>query len=276
MARVSVITTCFNARGCIEKTIRSVLSQSYTDFEYIIMDGGSSDGTAEFAQSFGPEFEKKGVPFFVFSEKDSGIYDGMNHGLAHSGGNYVNFMNADDEFFDSEVLMKIFGLTEDFCEADIIYGDASEVEYGREYYFVKSFEGILKRMPFSHQSVFARRSLLMRHPFDLRYRIAADYDFLVTCYDEGAVFADCGIIVCRVSKDGLSSVKLYDTFLETERMLTAHGHPRYTGAALKRKLFFLRIRQLGMDLLPAFVKERIRLAQRRSRGQDRLIETTRY
>lgn len=265
--KVSVITTCFNAADCLEKTIRSVLSQSYGDYEYIIMDGGSRDDTLRIAESFAPDFEKKGVPYHVFSEKDSGIYDGMNHGLQRAGGEYVNFMNADDEFFDSQVLSRIFS-DPAASGADIIYGDAAETEFGEQYLFVKDAGNILRRMPFSHQSVFARRKLLEEHPFDLKWSIAADYDFLITCHDLGAVFYDSGVMVCRVSKDGVSSVKLYDTFLETERMLASHGHPRYTPAKLKKKLFFLRIRQFGMDHLPAFIKKLIRKAQRRSRGQD--------
>jgi glycosyltransferase involved in cell wall biosynthesis len=246
--------------------MRSVLSQSFTDFEYIIMDGASTDDTVKIAESFREDFEKKGVELKIFSERDSGIYDGMNHGVRHAAGEYVNFMNAGDCFFDGDVLEKVF--SSDADGADLIYGDAAELEYGSAYLFVKNIEGIYRRMPFSHQSLFARRELLEMHPFNLRYRIAADYDFIVTCYDEGAVFADSHVLVCRVTKDGLSSVKLYDTFLDTERMLAAHSHPRYTPAGLKKKLFFLRIRQFGMDHLPVFVKKLIRVVQRKSRGHD--------
>ena len=265
--KVSVITTCFNAAGFIEKTIRSVLSQTYRDFEYIIMDGGSGDGTMVLAESFAPAFEERGIPYHIFSEPDRGIYDGMNHAVARATGEYLNFMNADDEFFDENVLSAIFE-GRDWEGTGIIYGDAAETEYGQQYLFVKNIDTIRQRMPFSHQSAFVKRYLLENHPFDLRYRIAADYDFLITCLDEGVKFEDCGIMVCRVSKDGVSSVNIYDTFVETEEMLRAHGCPRYTPSQLRKKLFFLRIRQIGMDILPASIKKRIRETQRRNRGQD--------
>ncbi len=269
--RVSVITTCFNAEKYIEKTMESVLSQTFRDFEYIIMDGASRDDTLKKAEGFRSRFEDAGIPFHIYSEKDAGIYDGMNHGVAHASGEFVNFMNADDEFFAPSVLSDIFE-GKDHGDAGVIYGDAAEEEFGELYLFVKSIEGIKKRMPFSHQSAFARRELLMKHPFDLNYRIAADYDFIMNCYDEGVKFEDSGVMVCRVSKDGVSSLKLYDTFMETERMLTAHGYPRYDEAALKKKLIGLRIRQFGMDVLPAFVKKAIRNAQRKSRGQDKRVD----
>jgi len=268
---VSVITTCFNAEKCIEKTIRSVLSQTFRDFEYIIMDGASADDTLKIAQSYNGLFEKAGIPYHIYSQKDNGIYDGMNHGVARCSGEFVNFMNADDEFYDHRVLSDIFE-NRDYKDTGVIYGDAAEEEYGELYLFVKNFEGIKKRMPFSHQSVFARRELLMRYPFSEKYRIAADYDFLLNCYDEGVKFSDSQVMVCRVSKDGVSSLKLYDTFMDTEKMLASHGYPRYEGAALSRKLFGLRIRQFGMDVLPDFVKKTIRRLQRKSRGQDQRVQ----
>lgn len=271
--KVSIVTTCFNAENCIEKTIRSVLSQTYKDFEYIIMDGGSTDNTVSIAKLYEKKFEAAGITFKVYSQKDKGIYDGMNNGVSHAEGEFINFMNADDEFFDKNVLEEIFGGSkgELYLDAGIIYGDAAELEFGTYYLFTKNYENILKRMPFSHQSVFARRELLTRYPFNLQYKIAGDYDFLINCYDEGVKFVDSKVMICAVSKDGLSSVKLYDTFLETENMLKSHGHPRYSEGQLKKKLLGLKIRQFGMDYLPGFVKEIIRNFQRKTRGQNKII-----
>ena len=237
------------------------------DYEYIIMDGASKDDTLKIASEYEDAFLRRQIPYHIYSEPDTGIYDGMNHGVKKATGEYVNFMNAGDEFFDEKVLEKLFK-RKDYPDIGIIYGDAAETEYGEQYLFVKSISNIKKRMPFSHQSAFALRSLLTEHPFDLKYKIAADYDFIMNCYDEGVKFYDSNLMICRVSKDGVSSVKLYDTFTETEEMLTAHGYPRYTPGELKKKLFFLRIRQFGMDILPAFVKKKIRQIQRKQRGQD--------
>ncbi len=265
-----MITTCFNAGASLKKTIESVLSQDFTDFEYIVMDGGSTDGSVELARSYEQRFLEKNIPFFVYSESDSGIYEGMNHGVAHAGGEFVNFMNADDEFYDDSVLRRLFE-GRDWSDVGVIYGDAAETECGRIYFYTKNFAGIEQRMPFSHQSVFARRELLMEHPLNQKYRIAADYDFLLTCYQAGVKFEDAGMLICTVSLDGVSSVKIYDTFVETEEMMNAHGIYRYSKKQLKKKLFMLRIKQFGMDYLPAFVKKQIRLWQRKHRGQNREI-----
>lgn len=268
--KVSIVTTCYNAENCIEKTIKSVLAQTYKDYEYIIMDGGSKDKTVEVAERYKQEFERLGISYKIFSQKDKGIYDGMNNGVKHCCGQFVNFMNADDEFFDESVLENIFSKTD--SDADIIYGDAAELEFGQYYKFVKNYENIYNRMPFSHQSVFAKRELLIKYPFDLKYKIAGDYDFLISCKDAGVRFVDSGVCVCAVSKDGVSSMKLYDTFVETENMLKSHGHPRYSEKQLKKKLTGLRIRQFGMDYLPSFIKQLIRKYQRKTRGQDTIVE----
>lgn len=267
--KVSVITTCFNAQSCISKTIESVLSQDYSDFEYIIMDGGSTDDTLMIAEKYKDSFNQKGIDYRIFSQKDSGIYDGMNNGVSNAVGEYVNFMNADDVFFDSKVLRQVFDSIS--ASPDIIYGDACEFEYGRYYYFVKDYERITRRMPFSHQSVFAKRELLIKHPFNSKYKIAADYDFLMNCYDEDAIFFDSNVMICTVSKDGISSTDLYNTFLETEHMLNSHGVFRYSKMALKKKLLTLKIKQLGMNYLPSPLKLIIRRIQRKMRHQNQLV-----
>lgn len=266
--KVSVITTCFKAEKCIEKTLLSVLSQTYTDFEYIIMDGHSTDNTVSIAKLYTAQFEKKNIPFYVFSQKDRGIYDGMNHGVSHARGEFIIFLNADDTFYSRHTLEHIFSGTKNYDDTDIIYGDAAEIEYDKAYYFPKNMNNILRRMPFSHQACFARKELLIAHPFSMSYNIVSDYDFIITCYDEGAVFTDCGEIISCVTKTGVSSVNIYDTFVETENMLKSHGHARYTDAELDSYLKGLKIRQLGMNYLPASVKKIIRNNQRKKRGQD--------
>lgn len=268
--KVTIITTCFNAEKSIKKTIESVLEQTYCDFEYVITDGGSKDKTVAIAKSYEDKFKERNIPFAVYEEPDKGIYDGMNHGVAHAKGNYICFMNADDTFFDENVLNDIFS-NHEYPENAILYGDAAELEYGEYYYFTKDFSKIKEKMPFSHQSVFAAKNLLEKFPLNLKYKIAADYDFLINCYLDKVSFIDVNRLVCVVSKDGVSSVNLYDCFLETENMLKAHGIERYSEKALKKKLFFLRIRQLGMDYLPAFIKKAIRKMQRKKRGQNKKV-----
>lgn len=264
---ISVITICFNSGNSLIKTMESVLAQSFTDFEYVIQDGESTDNTQELIENYQDRFMEKGITLRYFREKDGGIYDAMNKAVAHASGVWVNFMNAGDCFYSATVLNDIF------CERDypndaILYGDAVEQEYGRYYMFRKNIDQIEGRMPFSHQSSFTRRELLLRVPFRTDYRIGADYDFLLTIHQKGFYFTDIGKIVCIVSKDGLSSLKLYDTFRETVIIRERHDIHQYNTKQMKRKIRELKLKQFVMDYFPKWIKKLIRKVQLAVRGQN--------
>ena len=124
---ISIITVCYNEERAIDDTIKSVFDQTYTDYEYIIKDAGSTDATVEKARKWENRFKEKNIPFKIVSGTDRGIYDGMNQGVEASSGEYVNFMNAGDRFFSDDVLMKIFGGNDK--DADLLYGDTAEEEF---------------------------------------------------------------------------------------------------------------------------------------------------
>ena len=264
---VSIVTTCYQAEKCIEKTIRSVLSQTFDNFEYIIMDGGSTDKTMQLVSSYASAFSKRSIPFYYYTQKDHGIYDGMNHGVSHCTGTFINFMNADDLFYSDSTLSKLFS-NRDLSDTDILYGDALEFEYGRYYYFPKDLNRIECAMPFSHQSVFARRSLLLRFPFHAEYSIGSDYNFLLDVFQSKGRFTDSHMPVCIVSRDGISSVDLYHTFVETVKIQEAHGIHRFTDTQYKHKLQTYKFKQFVMDHFPPFLLQSIRRFQRKTRGQD--------
>ena len=271
MALFSIITTCRNAQDCIERTIRSVLMQDFRDFEYIIMDGESDDATLAVAKRFVADFEKAGIPYRIYSEKDHGIYEGMNHALSHAEGDYVNFMNADDCLLDAQTLTKVAAVVSPAASGAnpaVFYGGAIAVEFGESYYYAKDLSLIERRMPFSHQSVFAARSLLNAHPFQEQYRIGADYDFLLTAYKEGCEFCDLGIEVCRVTLDGLSSLDLIGTFIETTQIQKDHGIVLYSDKAYAKKIRSLTVKQFVMDHFPKCILYLIRKIQRIQRGQN--------
>ena len=113
---ISVVTICYNAKNDLEKTILSVLSQTYQDIEYIIIDGGSTDGTVDIIHKYSERL------FYWISEPDKGIYDAMNKGMDRATGSWINFMNAGDTFCDNEVIKNIFGYN-DLSDYSVIYGD---------------------------------------------------------------------------------------------------------------------------------------------------------
>ena len=263
---LSVITVCYNEENSIESTMKSVLAQSFTDFEYIIKDGGSTDRTVKKALAFRDRFRKRGIELKVISGTDQGLYDAMNIGVREARGEWVSFLNAGDLYFDWDTLRQVFE-GKDYGDAELLYGDAAEKEFGEYYYFRKCPEAILSRMPFSHQSVFVRRSLQLKFPFELKYRIGADYHFLLRCYLSDCIFRDTGVLVAIVSKDGVSSVRLKDTYLETVRIRRSLGVFSPKDELTWKKRISLSLRQLGMDYLPKSAKYWIRKYQRKVRGQ---------
>ena len=272
MPLISVITTCRNAHSCIRKTIESVLAQDWRDFEYIVMDGGSTDDTVDIARSYEGAFTAAGIDYKIFSQADHGIYEGMNNALRHALGEYVNFMNADDCLYTSRTLTDVAAVISGAQDKDedgcVFYGDCAAVEFGQTYRFIKDISVIEQKMPFSHQSVFASRKLLERFPFDESYRIGADYDFLLNAFQGGAAFHDLGIRVCKVTLDGLSSVSLLDTFTETVEIQRKHGIDLYPDCTYEKKIRSLKIKQFVMDHFPRWVIMVIRKLQRIHRGQN--------
>ena len=134
--------------------------------------------------------------------------------------------------------------------------------------FRKAFDKIEERMPFSHQSAFINRELMSRYPYKTNYRIGADYDFLLSMYKKGFFFRDTGVIICIIAKDGVSSLKLYDTYMETLKIRNSHGINGPSAAELTVKIRQMKVKQFVMDHFPHFIKKIIRSFQLKVRGQN--------
>jgi glycosyltransferase involved in cell wall biosynthesis len=178
----SVITVCFNARQTLPATRDSLAAQGFSDYEWIVVDGASTDGTVELVQTYG-----KQVTRFV-SEKDAGIYDAMNKGVGLARGKWVYFLNADDRLADATVLGDVSKACSD-SNFDLCYGDAIYSNGERDW--LKSFAWVTpKKLVYGdlcHQVVFARRSLFGQHgPFDVSLRYNADFDWILRVLRGGA------------------------------------------------------------------------------------------
>lgn len=264
--KISIVTICYNAEKELPLTLESVLAQDYNDYEYIIQEGNSSDNSSSIIESYRQKFIDKGINFVYNHGKDAGIYDAMNKGVLSCSGEYVNFMNAGDCFYSANVLSDIFESLN--SSPVIIYGDCAEYEFGRFNLFIKNYEGIEEVMPFSHQSVFAKREFLIEHPFNLAYRYSADYDFLLTAHDAGAEFYDSKVIVCITTKDGLSSVNYHDMLIESADILKSHNKYHHTEEELAKIEKVLKLKQFVLDHFPVFIKKAIRSYQINKRGQN--------
>lgn len=205
MKKFTIITVCLNTENQISETIASVLEQTCTDFEYIIKDGVSKDRTVSIAQSYSPAFAERGIPFRIISQPDKGIYDAMNQAAQVALGKWVLYMNAGDQFADRYVLSMVeqHGHLE---AADIVYGDRVEsADAGYMYRKAYPLERMRDRLPFCHQSVFAKKSLYDELPYSLKYRLCSDYAFFFHWYQEEKRFAYLPIAICIFDRHGVSS-----------------------------------------------------------------------
>ena len=126
--KFSIITITFNAAAVIEPTLKSVLAQTYTNYEYLLIDGGSKDDTVEKARKSGIEFAH------IVSEPDNGLYDAMNKGISLASGDYLCFLNAGDAFYAPETLQTIAdAATAEETLPDVLYGETAEVDEARNF-----------------------------------------------------------------------------------------------------------------------------------------------
>jgi glycosyltransferase involved in cell wall biosynthesis len=213
--KVSVITVCKNSEGVIEKAIQSVLDQSHTDIEYLLIDGGSTDRTLEIVRKYKSHID------FLLSEKDRGIYDAMNKGIKRATGDIVYFLNSDDSFYDNDVIADVVGQ----------FGiDAPILVYGNIFLINDEHGGIIKynkvdkqfffHNTICHQALFMKRDLLQEiGPYDDRYRVYADVDWLIKAFLKYAhSFRYYDRVICHYSYRGVSADAFYDKKYVLERM----------------------------------------------------------
>ncbi|AFD09247.1 glycosyltransferase family 2 protein [Solitalea canadensis] len=198
---LSVITIVYNGSGFIERTIKSVVNQSYKNIEYIIIDGASKDNTLEIVKRY-----EENIALWI-SEKDKGIYDAMNKGLQLAKGDYVIFMNAGDQFHNETTVKRIFTTN---ANADIYYGDTLIVDdEGRslgprrlrppEKLTWKSFR---MGMLVCHQSFIVKRTLAPL--YDLNYKIAADIDWCIKCMKQAKTLENVHFYIANYLSGGAS------------------------------------------------------------------------
>lgn len=203
---ITIITICYNAEMYIEKTLQSVIRQNNCLFEYLIIDGKSSDKTIEIISRYTPLLKRKGIDVKLVSEKDNGVYDAMNKGVRLSSGEWINFMNAGDIFYDCNTLINVSEKLNN-CKEDVFYGNAIGVFKDREK-FLKAYKDFWckYRMSFCHQASFTRKDLLFKLKFNEQYRISADFDFFMRAKLQGAKFQKSNLIISKYQQeDGISA-----------------------------------------------------------------------
>lgn len=200
--KITVVTVVFNGEKVIESTINSVLEQDYSNLEYIVIDGLSSDNTAKIVSKYKSQLSK-----FV-SEKDSGVYDAMNKGIDLATGKWILFMNAGDTFYSQASISDFFEHQRNINnEYAVLYGNAEfrlkNIAYTIE---ASSIVNSNEYMPFSHQAAFTRTDIAKNKKFDLSYKIAADTAFFLRLVKENYKFLHIPVTVCSYNAlEGLSA-----------------------------------------------------------------------
>lgn len=194
----SIITVTFNCEDTIEDTMRSVFSQTYTNYEYLVIDGASTDRTPALVGRYASS-----LAAFV-SEKDRGIYDAMNKGIRLAKGRWILFLNSGDVLADGEVFGKVAAVAAS-TSADILYGDILIRKRG-ELAVKSAAEPCNKhRMYFCHQSAFTRLAVMKATPFDLRFRLSADFYFFKQAYYAGLRFVHIPVPLVIYDRNGVSN-----------------------------------------------------------------------
>jgi len=208
---LTVITVVYNNVRDIERTIKSVVNQTYPHIEYIVIDGGSTDGTVNIINRYASRIAR-----FV-SEPDKGIYVAMNKGLALATGEYVLFMNSGDEIYANDTVAQVFATADD---ADIYYGetelfDADWQSLGlRRHAIPEQFDWKSFRygMNISHQAIYVRRSLAAR--YDPSYQLSADIDWVIRAAKAAKNIVNTKRIVAKYLVGGMSKQRHWQSLKE--------------------------------------------------------------
>ena len=213
--RISVITVVYNRVASMEDTILSVINQEYANVEYIVIDGGSTDGTLEIINKYSDRISK------YVSEPDNGIYDAMNKGIALASGDWINFMNCGDRFA-SNTAFSFF--QKGALDADIVYGDAIIQYPGFESPWpILNLKDMWKRAAFCHQACFTRTEVMKEFKFDLSYSVSADFDFLYRAWRLNLRFRYVHELICYYDfREGASITNQFRSLRERKAAVLKH------------------------------------------------------
>lgn len=217
--RYSIITINYNNKDGLEKTINSIFSQTFHDYQFIIIDGGSTDGSIDIIKKY-----TDNIDYWV-SEPDRGIYNAMNKGIKQAIGDYLNFMNSGDTFHSSRVLEDIANMNYD---EDIITGGFYDQEKGIKHIIKPQKVTLLTilKNTFNHQATFYKKELFQKRLYDENYIIQSDakFNYLSIIYDNCSVRIT-DYIVADYDFNGISS-NLFIVYKERDQLLEELFPPR--------------------------------------------------
>ncbi len=198
--KFSIITVTYNSSKTITQTIQSVINQSYSNFEYIIVDGASTDGTVDIIKRYA-EVDSR---IRYISEVDKGIYDAMNKGIKMAKGDAIALLNSDD-YYEADALQKIEGNIPD-DEKYVVYGMVRIIKEEKESQVILYSHNNLPERMLMHPGCFVSRAVYQEYLYDTNYKSAADYDLFLRLYQDKSIsFVPCYEIISNFRLGGMSS-----------------------------------------------------------------------
>lgn len=220
--KFSIITVTYNAEAVLEDTIQSVISQTYHQLEYIIIDGASKDRTLEIANKYKEHITR------IVSEPDKGLYDAMNKGIALATGDYLCFLNAGDSFHEDDALQLMVHTLSGNELPDVLYGETALVN--REGHFIRmrrlstpevlTWRSFKQGMLVCHQAFFAKRSLV--EPYDLQYRYSADFDWCIRIMKKARTLHNTHLTLIDYLEEGMTTQNRKASLKERFRIMARH------------------------------------------------------
>lgn len=265
--KVSVISACFNSEKYLERAVQSLLSQTYKNIEFIVIDGGSTDRTLRILDKYKDDID------YLMSEPDNGIYDAMNKGIKCSTGDILYFFNSDDRFYDKDIIKKVV----DFFnkkKVDFIYGNIANCYLGDSRFSIGRYPRIITKRHFirntiGHPATFFRRDCFEKAGmYDIRYKIVSDYEWYMRAlyrYHLRYAYINQLISIFQCNGASMTEANSVQISLEREAVQKLYFYPIevHIGKLLNFFLYldFLRViahlilRERGYQLLLKFKKK---------------------
>lgn len=219
LPKISIITVVYNGEAWIEQTIQSVLSQTYLNVQYIIIDGASTDNTLSIIEKYSSQIA------FFFTGKDEGIYDAMNKGLKLATGDYVLYLNAGDQLYENNTLTRVFSISPG---ADIYYGNTKVINAKGDPLGDRrlrppahmNWKSLRYGMCVSHQSFIAKRVLCS--PYELKYKISADIDWVIKALKQAESVVNTHQYISKFMEGGTSQKRRLKALFERFSIMCKH------------------------------------------------------
>ncbi len=248
---VSIITVVLNGEKYLEQAILSVLGQSYRNIEYIVIDGGSEDGSLDIIKKYEAEISS------WISEPDEGVADAFNKGIDLSSGSIIGILNSDDwyESHAVESVVQQYHNKAVFC-GNVQYWDGDV----KDYVFSTNVQGLTKEMTVNHPAVFVTRNVYESYGvFNKRYIYAMDYELLLRFYKKGVEFVVIDSVISNMRLAGLSDENWSESFREVRQAKILHGEPRlysylYNAKQIIRRLVAYLFTSIGLEMVVGFYR----------------------